>query len=259
MLIPMRSDAYDRLFEIEATLWWYRGRRAVCKRLLDRALPATRDLRVLDVGCGTGFNMRLFERYGAVEGVDTAAEALAYCRRRGLERVRQADAASLPFADDTFDLVTALDIIEHLDDDVAALREFARVLKPGGTLLVYTPALPALYGDHDRVVGHRRRYMKRLLRDRLEAAGYTVRHLSYVNLVVLPAVLLVRLALRWVTDRPHVEMSLPPSPANALLTLVSWAEVPLVTRLGLPFGLSLVALARRSNRAVPRAALSPGR
>lgn len=249
----MNPEAYDRLFEIEVKMWWYRERRAVCTRLLDCALPGPGGVRVLDVGCGTGFNMKLLGRYGAVEGVDPAPEALAYCRRRGVEHVRQGGAESLPFPDRRFQLVTAFDIIEHVDDDVGALAEFARVLEPEGHLLVYTAALPALDGEQDRAVGHRRRYRKRRLRERLVAAGFEVRNLSHVILIVLPLVLLVRLALSRVRNRPHVEMSMPPAAANALLTLISRVEAPIVTSLGLPIGLSLVALAKR-----PRPKAHPG-
>lgn len=241
----MESQAYHDIHRIENELWWYRGRRMVCRGLLRRALGAAPDRRVLDVGCGTGFNFGMLSEFGAVEGVEPSEEGMAYCRSRGLTGVVQAEAHALPYPDATFDLVTALDVIEHLDDDVAALREFQRVLKPGGHLLLYVPALPVLFGRHDRIVHHRRRYMLGGLQRVVAAGGFQLLHASYVNLLVLPLVVLARLALALVPHRPHVEMGLPPGPVNRLLTRFCKWEVPWVLGRGLPLGMSLVALARK--------------
>lgn len=238
----MESQAYDNVWEIEQDLWWYRGRRAVCFELLRRHAPRG---RVLDVGCGTGYNLGLLEEFGEVHGVDPYPEALAYCKKRGAQRVVEAPAEKLPYPDGHFGLVTAFDVIEHIEDDVAALREWHRVTAPGGQLLIYTPALQWLYGDHDRIVRHFRRYSRRQLVERIRQAGFTVMHSSYVNMLVLPMVIGVRLAVKLLPRRPHVEMSMPSRPVNWALTQLSYAEVPLVLGPGLPIGLSLVALAVR--------------
>ncbi|MEW6279317.1 MAG: class I SAM-dependent methyltransferase [Candidatus Eremiobacterota bacterium] len=239
----MEAEAYDNLFRIERDLWWYRGRRAVCLALLRRhARPGG---RVLDVGCGTGYNLTLLAEFGETHGVEPSPEALAYCRQRAVQRVMEAPAERLPYPDGHFRLVTAFDVIEHLDDDVEALREWARVLEPGGTLLVYTPALPWLYGEHDRLVHHRRRYLKGQLTHRMALAGFQVLQASYVNLLVLPLVLGVRAAVSLLPRRPHVEMGMPPGPVNGLITRLCYAELPLVLGRGLPLGLSLVAVGRR--------------
>lgn len=243
----MESQAYHDIHRIERELWWYRGRRQVCRALLRRSLGPGRERRVLDVGCGTGFNFGMLAEFGRVEGVEPSQEGLDYCRARGLSGVVQAEADALPFEDGSFDLVTALDVIEHLDDDAGALREFHRVLKPGGTVLIYTPALPVLYGEHDRIVHHRRRYMRGSLLRVLESGGFRVVHASYVNMLVLPLVVAVRMAVALMPRRPHVEMGLPPAPVNRLLTrLCSW-ELPWVLGRGLPIGLSLVALGVREE------------
>lgn len=242
----MESVAYDNIFTIEENLWWYRGRRAVCLALLEANLTGPQ--KILDVGCGTGYNMRLLERFGEVHGVDFASEALDYCRGRGLTRVHQADATRLPFEDASFDLVTAFDVIEHIADDRAALTEFRRVLKPGGQLLIYTPALPWLYGEHDRIVHHQRRYRKAELQEKIVASGFGLTHCSYVNLFILPIVLAARALLALLPRRPHAEMSIPPAPFNRLFSWLCGLEVPRVIHSGLPYGMTLVALARKARQ-----------
>lgn len=241
----MDVTAYAKMFEVEESLWWYRGRRRICFGLLDRFLGDRRDLDILDVGCGTGYNLTLLARYGQAQGLDMSAEALDFCRRRGVNDVRLHEADELPFPDASFDLVTAFDVIEHITDDRAALSEFQRVLRPGGLLLVYTPALPWLYNEHDRIVHHKRRYRRVELEEKLRQAGYRIEHLSYVNFLVLPLVLLARALAKFRSGPHHQEMELPHPVVNSLVTSLCYAEVPLVQRDLLPLGMTLVALARK--------------
>lgn len=241
----MEREAYARIFEIEERLWWYKGRRRVCFNLLQRFLGERRDLDILDVGCGTGYNLKLLERFGRARGVDMSAEALDFCRRRGVDSVTLHTAGELPFPERSFDLLTAFDVIEHIEDDRAALREFRRVLRPGGWMLIYTPALPWLYNEHDRIVHHKRRYRREELRDKILEAGYRLEHLTYVNGLVLPLVLLARVLAKL---RPggagHQEMEVPSAPVNALVTALCYAEEPLVRHDLVPVGMTLVAVAR---------------
>lgn len=240
----MEAEAYQGIFEIEEKLWWYRGRRKVCFGLLDRYLPKDQSLKVLDVGCGTGYNVAELARYGTSQGVDMSAEALEFCRRRGVNNVALHEADELPFPDQEFDLVTAFDVIEHIDDDRAALEEFRRVLKPRGYLLIYTPALPWMYNEHDRIVHHKRRYMGAELTEKLEGAGYQILHQSYTNLLMLPIVLLARLVFSLLPKKSHREMEMTPEPFNSIFTQLCYLEYALVASTGLPIGMSLVSVAR---------------
>ncbi len=232
------------MYEIEETLWWYRGRRKVCFDLLQRTLGPGR-LDILDVGCGTGYNLGLLRRFGRAQGVDMSPEALEFCRRRGELQVTLHTAGELPFASESFDLLTAFDVIEHIDDDREALREFGRVLRPGGWMLIYTPALPWLYNEHDRIVHHKRRYRRAELQEKLLESGYELHHLAYVNGLVLPLVLLARGLAKLRSKASHQEMEVPSAPINGLVTALCYAEESLVRRDLLPIGMTLLALARK--------------
>ena len=161
------------MYEAEQAQWWYAGQRAIATALLAPALPGRDgERRLLDAGCGTGYNLLDLGRLGRATGVDLSAEAIAFCRARGV-RAARASVLALPFADGTFDAVTSFDVIYHawVSDDRAAVRELARVLRPGGALLVRVPALRALWGAHDTEVQSRHRYTRGELVALLEAAG----------------------------------------------------------------------------------------
>lgn len=241
----MEAIAYSQMFEIEEKLWWYQGRRRVCFELLRRHLAPDAERHILDVGCGTGYNLVLLEEFGKAQGVDMSAEALQFCRLRGVSSVTLHQAGTLPFADQKFQLLTAFDVIEHIEDDRAALAEFRRVLSPQGWLLIYTPALPWLYNDHDRIVHHQRRYRREELREKIVSAGFEVTHLSYVNGFVLPLVLLARGLAKLGLTSGHQEMKLPHPVVNSLVAALCRLEEPLVRAAHLPIGMSLLALARK--------------
>ena len=230
--------------------WWFVARRRIFLTILDKYLKAKPKYasRVLDVGCGTGTMLTYLARYGEAEGIDMDAEAIQYCRERGLARVTQAKADRLPFAEDTFELVTALDVIEHIDDDRAALNEALRVLRPGGSLLISVPAYRFLWGRQDDINLHKRRYVASEVRERLTSAGFQVVRLTYVNAVLFPAIAAVRLA-RHLLPKPATlesDFSFPaPRPMNYMLGQVFGAERFFLKHLDIPFGVSIVALAKK--------------
>ena len=132
----MKREYYREYRQVEDVHWWFVGRRRILLQILDRYVGRSADggRRILDVGCGTGTMLGYLAAYGKAQGVDIDEEAVGYCHERGLLDVSQGEAANLPFDAATFDLVTALDVIEHLDDDAEALSEIRRVLRPGGHL-----------------------------------------------------------------------------------------------------------------------------
>jgi ubiquinone/menaquinone biosynthesis C-methylase UbiE len=242
----MDPAAYQTVFDLDRDHWFFVGRRRIIARLLESYLPA-QEMTILDVGCGTGVTKQMLENYGQVIGLDMAHEALHFCQQRGLGSLCQGHACHLPFADETCHLVTALDVIEHLENDALGLREFHRVLKEGGQLLLSAPAYSFLWSDFDLFSRHYRRYTATQLRRRVEASGFTIRKISYANTILFPFVLTVRtikkVLKRWVSFRSDLENT--PKGMNGLLAGIFSLEAGLIERFGLPFGVSIVCLAEK--------------
>ena len=235
---------------MEDVHWWFVGRRSILLSILNRYLGvgATNGRQILDVGCGTGTMLTHLARFGDARGVDMDLEAVGYCHDRGLQQVTQSGADSLPFEKDRFDVVTALDVVEHIDDDLGALREIKRVLKPGGLLLLTVPAYRFLWGRQDDINLHKRRYVARELRSRLQAVGFEVERLTYMNAILFPAIAAIRLLRRILPEPPKLESDFAfpaPQPLNVLLSAVFGSERYVLTRFDAPFGVSIMALARR--------------
>ncbi|MBW3624786.1 MAG: class I SAM-dependent methyltransferase [Armatimonadetes bacterium] len=247
----MEPEEYPKMRRLEDTYWWFVGRRELVRTLLDERVP--RGASYLDIGCGTGAMSQELAARGTVTSLDFEHAALHFARTRGLTRLVQASAETLPFPDDAFDALTALDVIEHLDDDLAAAREIRRVLKPGGVAIVSVPAFMFLWSEHDIALHHRRRYRAGELRDLFRRAGLEVERVSYVMTSLFPAVAAVRLAQKALgSDRKTLEAAkttLPdvPGPLNGVLTGLLRAEAQVVRRVSLPFGVSLVGVARKQK------------
>lgn len=248
----MEEQAYRQQFQLENTHWWFEGRRAVMWALLGRA-RLRGEVRILDAGCGTGRNLQEFGRLGTATGIDPAPEAIAFCRQRGIEGVTQGTIEHLDFADGSFDLLLATDVLEHLRDDRAALRELRRVAAPDGTLLCTVPAYRWLWSGHDDEHHHFRRYTLRELRAALRAGGWRPLAESYFNSLLLPPIASVRLLARRRRRDPEVarpDLRLTPPALNGLLALPMRAEAALIGRgLRLPAGVSIGVVARAAQPA----------
>jgi ubiquinone/menaquinone biosynthesis C-methylase UbiE len=241
----VEEAAYAEMYEQEDVHWWFRGRRAVIRALLTRAdLPP--GARLLDVGCGTGRNLVELSAIGMATGVDPSRHAVSFCRARGLDDVHQAGSESLPFDDDRFHVVVACDVLEHIDDDVAALGELRRVTAPDGTLLLTVPAYQWLWTDHDVQLHHRRRYTLTLLRHRAALAGWTPTFATYFNSLLLPVVAPLRVASRrWAQRGGHTDLDRTPAALNGVLALPMHLEASLIARgVRLPAGVSAALLCR---------------
>jgi SAM-dependent methyltransferase len=243
----MQSHHYPILYQVEERHWWYVGRRRIIRSLVEKICATLDDPRILDVGCGTGANLKMLADYGRAEGVDISQQAVDFCHERGLQSVRLGAAEQLPYENDSFDLVTALDVIEHLDDDVAGLREMRRVLRRDGRILLFVPAFMFLWGVQDDVSHHRRRYTLPSLLKAVEAAGFEVEWSSYANVSFFLPVLVVRTVMRWLGLRAATEYGINISLMNGPFSQLFAAERFILKRGSIPFGVSAVCIARRVN------------
>ena len=244
----MEQSFYDEYFRIENRHWWFIGRRRVIGAAIHRELGAANGRRILDVGCGTGAMLPHLRRFGDVEGIDSELAAIEHCRRRGEKAVQHVPGLPFPFAAESFDLVTLLDVIEHVDDDVAMLAETRRVLRPGGIALVTVPAFRLLWGDQDEIAHHRRRYTRPELVATLERAGFSVRRSTYFNTLLFPPIAAIRVGRRLAGHKPARRSDFRltrPGRLNELLARAFGAEARIIERIDLPFGVSAMALAQR--------------
>jgi SAM-dependent methyltransferase len=244
----MNANEYDLMYRVEDDHWWYTGMRAISGAVLAGDGADSGTARILDAGCGTGRNAVELGRLGQVTGIDLSPRAIHLCTARGLERLARASVAQLPFAGETFDLVTAFDVLCHaaVRDEHATLREFWRVLRPGGRLLVHLPAYGWLTSRHDRAVHNERRYAASKVRTLLEATRFTVVRMTYANTLLFPLAALRRLAERAPTaGEPSSDLNTSFGRMGALFGRILAMEARLIRHVDLPFGLTLVALARK--------------
>lgn len=250
----MQEQLYNDIYNIELTYWWSRARRHIIRSLLERYTPAERPLQLADVGCGMGANFLVLKKFGWVVGVDFSPTALTYSRARGERVLVAAGLPHLPFPDNAFDVVTALDVIEHIDDDHAAVRELWRVCKPGGLLVLTVPAYQWLYSDYDEINEHKRRYSRPRLRACVaQQGGCEFLKLSYMCTVLALPVMAVRLVknllrvARSIKHKPTTDIFLLPGPLNRILEIL-FASEAIWLRFGrLPFGTSVVCVARKAE------------
>jgi SAM-dependent methyltransferase len=239
------------MYRLEDSHWWFVARRELVlmalRGLLKKRGAADEPLRLLDLGCGTGGTMDRLKPFGRVVGLDLEPLALSFCRERGHSALVCGSATALPFADDSFDVVLALDVLEHIPDHEAAAREVRRVLASGGHALVTVPAYKSLWSRHDVALMHQRRYrageVARLLG---QTAGLSLTRLTYTVSALLPAVWTVRMLQRLRPEAPARADAVPTAPLLNLL-LQNWMrlESRLALRMRLPFGVTVFAVAEK--------------
>ncbi|MGI8920384.1 MAG: class I SAM-dependent methyltransferase [Solirubrobacteraceae bacterium] len=226
--------------------WWYRGRRRVLRQVL-ASLPLSPATRILDAGCGSGRNMLMLGEFGQVTGLEPAGASLSRARERAAGAVTAGTIEAMPFADGAFELAVCLDVIEHLDDDRAALTELRRVVAPGGRLVVTVPAYQWIWSSHDEVNHHRRRYTRRTLLAAASDAGWVCERSTHFNALLLPAAIAYRTLerVRRPSGPPVSDLHRTPGWLNRTLSQPLHFEAWLI-RSGrrMPVGLSLLAVLR---------------
>lgn len=244
----MDPAEYDYLFDLEENLWWFVAQRRITEALLRKHLkPSPAPLKVLDAGCGTGGQLEQLQRFGQVTSFDFEPLAVEYFASRQRGRILVASTDAVPFADNSFDLVTSFDVVCQLPspNDQQALNELARVLKPGGTLYVRTPALQGLYGGHDVTLHTRHRYTTNEMSRKLRTAGLDVLQSTYANTLLFPIAATRRIIAKVMRSSGESDVRAVSPQLNTALKAVFSLEASILPRTSLPIGLSVITIARK--------------
>lgn len=239
----MERSVYREMAELDQRHWWYRARREVLAELIRREAAPPPKARILEIGCGTGHNLAMLAEFGKLDAVELDDEARSIAAGRLGHTVKSARLPELAgIRAKQYDLIAALDVIEHIDDDGAALEAIAAKLKPGGKFVMTVPAHAWMWSAHDVVNHHKRRYSKAGLRGLIERSPLKLDRLGYFNSLLFPLAVAERLSSK-MRGKDNADVRLPAASVNTTLERIFAAERHLVGRLPLPPGLSLFAVA----------------
>jgi SAM-dependent methyltransferase len=237
------------MYRAEDWHWWYRGMEAITRAVLDRLIPPSASLEILDAGCGTGAAMSTYlKEYGRVTGFDISRLALKYCRDRNLSSLARASVMAVPLQSDRFDLVTSFDVLyeDSVANEMMAMEEFFRILRPGGFLLLRLPAYDWLRGRHDTSIHTARRFTSSIVAELLAGSGFNILHISYANTFLFPLAVIKRTLERiFPTASNSSDLSINNRVFNDHLQKILSIEAPIVALRSLPFGLSLIAVGQK--------------
>ncbi len=240
----MEEQLYQQFYVIEDNHWWFTARRSILMAYLLRRVNTDRRLRLLDVGCGTGAFLASASRYFEVYGMDNSPEATGFCQKRGLTNLYTGALEDYP-ASGTFDIITLLDVIEHIDHDSDLLRHVYGRLNEGGHVLITVPSYRWLWSAHDEVNHHKRRYTRSRLKSVVNDAGFHIEHITYFNTFLFPLAAARRLVARLTGTREASDFIVPGEAVNTMLRGVFSAEQYLLPFLCFPFGLSVLCWATK--------------
>ena len=239
----MDRRVYDRMAEHDSTHWWYRARRDILADYLTREGRLPKEARILEIGCGTGHNLPMLAQFGRVDAIEIDPAARDVASQRLGKAVGDAPLPALPGVPDAhYDLIAVLDVVEHIEDDVAALQAMRARLAPGGKILITVPAHQCMWSAHDVVNHHHRRYSKTTLVKAIDAAGLRPRKLGYFNSLLFPLAAGARIMGR-ITGREDSDDTPPAAPLNTLFEKIFRLERHMVGRLPMPPGVSIITLA----------------
>jgi SAM-dependent methyltransferase len=239
----MERVVYQQMAELDDRHWWYRARRKIIADLIRREAHLPPNGQILEIGCGTGHNLAMLAGFGNVEGLELDDEARAISEARLGRSIMSSPLPELAGVRDRhYDLIGAFDVIEHIDDDHAALASIATKLKPGARFIMTVPAHQWMWSAHDTVNHHKRRYSKNSLKALVQDSPMKLEKLGYFNSLLFPLAVAERAASK-LRGKEQADVKLPPAPLNRALETVFGAERYLAGRLPLPIGLSLFAVA----------------
>lgn len=243
----MKQGEYRNMADFDHTHWYFLGMKRIMISILDMVYKGKSNLKILDAGAGTGWFTETLSKYGDVTALDISEEALRFCRERGIKNIIQADVAKIPAFDNTFDLIICSEVLYHkyVKDDLVVLKEFYRVLKPGGRLLVKVPAHSYLWGVHDTVNLTRQRYEPQDLERIFLNSGFVIERMTYANFFLFPIVYLKRKMEKKTINAEESDIKKTLAPVNFILLTILRVEAFLLKFINLPQGSSLICLGRK--------------
>jgi len=242
----MNIEMYRIFFEIQKKHWWFVTRKNVVLDVIKRYLAKNEQIKILDIGCGSGLMLTSLDKMGETYGMDMSDEAIRFSKEIFNGRVEKgALPDQLPYEKDFFDLITALDVIEHIDNDTDSISAIRSLLAPGGKAVFTVPAYMFLWSPHDEINEHKRRYTLPELKKKLVDAGFTVEKISYYNTFLFPVVFIVRMLNNGLKRYGASDMDMPSTPLNYVLKKIFGIEKYLLRYFNLPFGISVLAVVRK--------------
>ena len=241
----MEEQLYKKFYEVETLHWWFSARQRIVAEMVHRVASTPPGSKVLDVGCGTGAVLAMFSKEFDAYGTDTSPIAIEYCHKRGIVNAFCCTLENFPRPELRFELLTMLDVLEHIEDEGAVLRAAHQKLKPGGRILLTVPAYEYLWSIHDDLNHHQRRYVRSQLVRVLEANGFVVDFSSYFNTILFPSAVVDRVAKKLIKPTGDTTLNIPPLWLNSLLGTIFSFERFFLRKASLPFGLSLIAVAKK--------------
>ena len=239
----MQAETYDIQRNIEDTHWWFKGRRDIINHAISR-ISLHENANILEIGCGTGGNLGMLARHGKVTGIEMNPAALEIAQKRNIAPILGGSLPNgLPTLDDSWDMVALFDVLEHIDDDLAALKTCRNLLSGNGYILITVPAFMFLWSQHDIENHHKRRYRVNNIRQLAHSAGLDTLFLSYFNFWLFPPTALVKLARNIKPyKQPWKDMEVPQASINTLLFKLLSSEKHIMPNMSLPFGTSIIAI-----------------
>jgi SAM-dependent methyltransferase len=246
----MDAEAYKEMIELQEEHWWFVARRDVIQSFIKMQMPQGSGSKVLEIGCGVGGNVGLLSQSGQYRGIDMHKPAIDYCSEKYPQfefQCTRVEDIPLEFGSNKFDSIYLLDVLEHIDDQVAILKSTQNYLTQSGKILLTVPAFKFLWSPHDEFVHHVRRYTKAGLKKVLEDSGYKVERISYFNSILFPLALIQRLGMRILNKKLNTHLSTPPTIVNWLFKVIFTQEAWILKRINLPVGLSIIAVVSQKS------------
>jgi SAM-dependent methyltransferase len=238
----MERSAYAEMAAIDETHWWYRARRAIVADVITRYVAPGKDAKIAEIGCGTGSNLPVLSKFGKLTAIEPDKIAREFAAKRSDATILEGRLPhEIPLNDASLDLAVMLDVLEHVDDDVGALRAVGAKLKPGASFVLTVPAVPSLWSPHDLEHHHKRRYTAASLREVLGKADLDIKVISYFNTLLFPLIAGVRW-MKNLTGDKSLDTGLPSPWLNNLLEKIFAAETSLIGRFPMPIGVSLMVV-----------------